>query len=131
MCYHDVLIDVIFQLYSPYLSYLYFFFLMIRLPPRSTLFPYTTLFRSASTELQRQNAHTDQIRAMNAFVTFSDHRVYAEKARAFRSPVAGRAGAVFLARNNDQRHSFGKIFFRRFEDGHLGAVGPMPGKSSF
>src|SRR3712207_9589618 len=26
---------------------LYFFFLMIRRPPRSTLFPYTTLFRSA------------------------------------------------------------------------------------
>src|SRR5438874_3181894 len=25
-----------------------FFFLMIRLPPRSTLFPYTTLFRSVS-----------------------------------------------------------------------------------
>src|SRR3712207_8118046 len=27
---------------------LYFFFLMIRRPPRSTLFPYTTLFRSPS-----------------------------------------------------------------------------------
>src|SRR2546425_13306120 len=27
--------------------FLYFFFLMIRRPPRSTLFPYTTLFRSA------------------------------------------------------------------------------------
>src|SRR6266536_5735861 len=27
---------------------LYFFFLMIRRPPRSTLFPYTTLFRSGS-----------------------------------------------------------------------------------
>src|SRR2546421_11137449 len=26
----------------------FFFFLMIRRPPRSTLFPYTTLFRSAS-----------------------------------------------------------------------------------
>src|SRR5437588_8172102 len=26
----------------------YFFFLMIRRPPRSTLFPYTTLFRSSS-----------------------------------------------------------------------------------
>src|SRR5438067_7044590 len=25
----------------------FFFFLMLRLPPRSTLFPYTTLFRSA------------------------------------------------------------------------------------
>src|SRR2546428_14159708 len=27
-------------------SYIFFFFLMIRRPPRSTLFPYTTLFRS-------------------------------------------------------------------------------------
>src|SRR5688572_31816924 len=27
-----------------------FFFLMIRRPPRSTLFPYTTLFRSGRTE---------------------------------------------------------------------------------
>src|SRR5258706_8116065 len=30
------------------LSILHFFFLMIRRPPRSTLFPYTTLFRSTS-----------------------------------------------------------------------------------
>src|SRR2546426_12520411 len=29
----------------------FFFFLMIRRPPRSTLFPYTTLFRSADEEL--------------------------------------------------------------------------------
>src|SRR5439155_22152912 len=29
-----------------HLLYLVFFFLMIRRPPRSTLFPYTTLFRS-------------------------------------------------------------------------------------
>src|SRR5256885_13333836 len=28
-------------------SHIFFFFLMIRRPPRSTLFPYTTLFRSA------------------------------------------------------------------------------------
>src|SRR2546425_12976225 len=28
------------------LYYFFFFFLMIRRPPRSTLFPYTTLFRS-------------------------------------------------------------------------------------
>src|SRR2546430_15826621 len=31
--------------------YLLFFFLMIRRPPRSTLFPYTTLFRSPLVEL--------------------------------------------------------------------------------
>src|SRR2546430_11007793 len=33
--------------YSTFLQ-LFFFFLMIRRPPRSTLFPYTTLFRSYS-----------------------------------------------------------------------------------
>src|SRR5690242_21729349 len=31
-----------------HLLLLFFFFLMIRRPPRSTLFPYTTLFRSRS-----------------------------------------------------------------------------------
>src|SRR3712207_8577327 len=30
----------------------FFFFLMIRRPPRSTLFPYTTLFRSALEQLR-------------------------------------------------------------------------------
>src|SRR5215467_14760274 len=30
----------------------HFFFLMIRRPPRSTLFPYTTLFRSAGRHIQ-------------------------------------------------------------------------------
>src|SRR2546425_13301306 len=30
---------------------LFFFFLMIRRPPRSTLFPYTTLFRSLDRQL--------------------------------------------------------------------------------
>src|SRR2546426_4555237 len=33
--------------------FLFFFFLMIRRPPRSTLFPYTTLFRSPSRSLRR------------------------------------------------------------------------------
>src|SRR5438309_12062181 len=33
---------------------IFFFFLMIRRPPRSTLFPYTTLFRSLSVELGPQ-----------------------------------------------------------------------------
>src|SRR5256886_3937474 len=41
---------------------LYFFFLMIRRPPRSTLFPYTTLFRS--TLLQRLNEYTSYLRTL-------------------------------------------------------------------
>src|SRR6476620_12326372 len=44
MCMHLLCICV--SLASWYLFF--FFFLMIRRPPRSTLFPYTTLFRSAS-----------------------------------------------------------------------------------
>src|SRR3712207_7022899 len=35
---------------------LFFFFLMIRRPPRSTLFPYTTLFRSRDLEAQEVQA---------------------------------------------------------------------------
>src|ERR1041385_9290912 len=34
------------------LLFLFFFFLMIRRPPRSTLFPYTTLFRSDTCRFQ-------------------------------------------------------------------------------
>src|SRR2546428_6803308 len=34
--------------------FLYFFFLMIRRPPRSTLFPYTTLFRSECAARRRR-----------------------------------------------------------------------------
>src|SRR3989442_4030336 len=33
--------------------FFFFFFLMIRRPPRSTLFPYTTLFRSEANSLPR------------------------------------------------------------------------------
>src|SRR5450432_4522833 len=39
--------------YSP----CFFFFLMIRRPPRSTLFPYTTLFRSRSMAHPRQERY--------------------------------------------------------------------------
>src|SRR6266581_6830511 len=39
----------------------FFFFLMIRRPPRSTLFPYTTLFRSLSTLVSLTNRrHVDK-----------------------------------------------------------------------
>src|SRR5262245_66172046 len=36
----------------------FFFFLMIRRPPRSTLFPYTTLFRSLRRRLARRGIET-------------------------------------------------------------------------
>src|SRR5438445_10085553 len=42
------LILMLFSLFFVSCSFFFFFFLMIRRPPRSTLFPYTTLFRSSS-----------------------------------------------------------------------------------
>src|SRR5260370_9554673 len=41
-------LDLVFQFYNAGHVLMSVFFLMIRRPPRSTLFPYTTLFRSAS-----------------------------------------------------------------------------------
>src|SRR2546426_8973046 len=38
-----------------------FFFLMIRRPPRSTLFPYTTLFRSLEAALRAVRVATERI----------------------------------------------------------------------
>src|SRR2546426_2999490 len=39
----------------------FFFFLMIRRPPRSTLFPYTTLFRSWNTDAYGWQEGTDPL----------------------------------------------------------------------
>src|SRR3989442_9144992 len=40
----------------------FFFFLMIRRPPRSTLFPYTTLFRSRNRDRRADEADLDDSR---------------------------------------------------------------------
>src|SRR5205807_9174133 len=48
----------------------FFFFLMIRRPPRSTLFPYTTLFRSGiQSATSRQNTK-DQVYAQNEMLAY-------------------------------------------------------------
>src|SRR5207244_11208867 len=53
MVMHIMTVDLL--LFSLCISFfLFFFFLMIRLPPRSTLFPYTTLFRSRSDRDRQQ-----------------------------------------------------------------------------
>src|SRR6202051_5243693 len=48
-------------------SPLSFFFLMIRRPPRSTLFPYTTLFRSRYRRIRGRLGRTDQRNADRCF----------------------------------------------------------------
>src|SRR5207244_12314935 len=48
-CYASLVANSIFILHSLLSCYLLFFSLLLRRPPRSTLFPYTTLFRSEVT----------------------------------------------------------------------------------
>ena len=75
--------------------------------------------RLAVPELERQDAHHQQVRAVDALVRLRDHGLHAEQLRALRRPVARRAGAVLLARDHDQRRPLGEITLRRVEDRHL------------
>src|SRR5207248_11587979 len=57
--YHTLYLYSVISFYlSLFHVFLFFFFLMLRPPPRSTLFPYTTLFRSRRAPLrERHVAH--------------------------------------------------------------------------
>src|SRR5882762_11877452 len=67
-----------------YLLFFFFFFLMIRRPPRSTLFPYTTLFRSL-------------VPATQALGMAWQARQFAALARFSRSPRTGRADRCHIS----------------------------------
>src|SRR5713101_5461478 len=76
-----------------YVFFSFFFFLMIRLPPRSTLFPYTTLFRSVrevgTAELHGAAEPPDELTARNFGVVESDRqdRDFAASAAADAAPL--------------------------------------------
>src|SRR5438045_9791652 len=56
-----ILCLIVFVVPSSYVHF-FFFFLMIRRPPRSTLFPYTTLFRSAAIASSASAVSTSRMR---------------------------------------------------------------------
>src|SRR5215204_7086309 len=77
--------------------FLFFFFLMIRRPPRSTLFPYTTLFRSHATPWMqryrwpirffvavRSEEHTSELQSHSDLVC----RLLLEKKKKFRFVIS-------------------------------------------
>src|SRR5690606_41650971 len=77
-------------------SVLFFFFLMIRRPPRSTLFPYTTLFRSD----RRNYAATSHIGKTGVERTYEDvlhGRV------GYRQQVVNAQGRVLLDPAEDRK----------------------------
>src|SRR5437879_7355529 len=66
-----------------YNHYSYFFFLIIRRPPTSTLFPYTTLFRSRmmTSLTQPRERQQMQMAADNQIRSFGKHSVLRESKR--------------------------------------------------
>src|SRR5256885_2658859 len=82
------------------LLFLFFFFLMIRRPPRSTLFPYTTLFRSsapASSSIERNVRRSMSVHPLDQVVSNSQRirhdrqRRIHRRARAEETPVDHRS----------------------------------------
>src|SRR5574341_1092008 len=59
-------------------SFCFFFFLMIRRPPRSTLFPYTTLFRSGKQDFEavRQDYQDDPLATYQLAIYFREIGLY-------------------------------------------------------
>src|SRR3712207_8132475 len=99
------------------------FFLMIRRPPRSTLFPYTTLFRSLPIYWGNRNWHpflADTVRRMaadgiknalcfatSAYSSYSSCRQYQEniadrKSTRLNSSHANISSAVFCLKKNTE-----------------------------
>ncbi len=62
-------------------------------------------------ELQRKNAHADEVGAVDALIAFGDNTADSEKLGAFCGPIARGAGAVFFACKNHQRNFCGDVLY--------------------
>src|SRR2546430_8192119 len=111
------------------LSSIFFFFLMIRRPPRSTLFPYTTLFRSGTprkppapgTSLRsscrsrwcfRSEEHTSELQSQSNLVC----RLLLEKKNTMPHP------RIAAAREGDELHADERQRAPTRGDGYLPAL---------
>ena len=60
---------------------------------------------SPAVELQRQDAHTDEVAAVDALEALGDRRTDALQERSLRRPIARRTAPVLLAGDDDQRRA--------------------------
>src|SRR5258705_3826892 len=75
---------------------LFFFFLMIRRPPRSTLFPYTTLFRSLPTNISLVKGGPNQAGAKELIDYFLSKEVQAKVINVFGDRKSTRLNSSHL-----------------------------------
>src|SRR2546422_5814345 len=93
----------------------YFFFLMIRRPPRSTLFPYTTLFRShtatASAEASRTSGSPGGNRKSQTGTTSWSRKLIDRKSTRLNSSHGYISYAVFCLKKKKHRLDSDDIWF--------------------
>src|SRR6266513_2896757 len=91
----------------------FFFFLMIRRPPRSTLFPYTTLFRSGVGAVFYQQSELRALRTGYYSMVRNDNtnhgNIYVNN-RLTRAPTLG-AQTMYLSRIETARFPFSEAVF--------------------
>src|SRR3712207_9003623 len=85
----------------------FFFFLMIRRPPRSTLFPYTTLFRSLRTWRTEHRSELDHLARLESAITTAEHA-------AGRDAVATRPARVVRSEEHTSNSSHANISYAVF-----------------
>src|SRR3712207_6864640 len=78
------------------------FFLMIRRPPRSTLFPYTTLFRSLDVD-DAPDAHVDLEEVVER--DLHGRALYVRAPGGYGTGVAGSAGAAGCCSARSEEHT--------------------------
>src|SRR5260221_11776481 len=102
--------------YVPFSSWrtssLYFFFLMIRRPPRSTLFPYTTLFRSVQPDIEAERKKRDEIEAGKSYCS-----------RRFGGATCDDKSAQIYARFDKNDWRIQPAEFYRFHDAEVNTFG--------
>src|SRR2546430_14263083 len=86
------------------LQFSFFFFLMIRRPPRSTLFPYTTLFRSCAPLPARRPSSTRPAFRPGCTSPRNAGRVEDRKSTRLNSSHSQISYAVFCLKKKKDRH---------------------------
>src|SRR3712207_7668970 len=90
-------------------GFLFLFFLMIRRPPRSTLFPYTTLFRSRkfsdANKKRPKRFEPDAVEVMRNYAWPGNVRELDRKSTRLNSSHANISYAVFCLKKNNSLDS--------------------------
>src|SRR2546422_5070674 len=95
---------------------------MIRRPPRSTLFPYTTLFRSMTVALDPQAAHVDGLARVRLVEGSHHHGI--SKIKHLRRYQRGGRDRKSTRLNSSHGYISYAVFFLKKKNNHYNATTP-------